>query len=59
MQILRSAPTQFLAKKLHPGEIAQIVLPSDWAMCVVLRYGMVLVAHQHDYPQIIHIFCGH
>jgi hypothetical protein len=28
-------------------------------MCVVLWYGMVLVAHPHDYPQTMHIFCGH
>ena len=28
-------------------------------MCVVLWYGMVLVAYPHDYPQTIHTFCGH
>jgi hypothetical protein len=48
-----------LAKNLYPNEIAEVGLPIDWAMCVVLRYGMVLVAHPHDYPQTIHIFCGH
>jgi hypothetical protein len=47
------------AKKLHLCEIARIVLPTDWAMCEVLWYGMALVAHPHGYPQAIHIFCGH
>jgi hypothetical protein len=55
---LRAVPIPLLAKKLHPSEIAQIELPIDWAMCEVLWYGMVLVAHPHDYPQTIHIFCG-
>ena len=45
-------------KKLHLGEIARIVLPTDWAMCEVLWYGMVLVAHPHGYPHAMHIFCG-
>lgn len=40
-------------------EIARIVLPTDWAMCEVLWYGMVLVAHPHGYPQAMHFFCGH
>jgi hypothetical protein len=44
---------------MHLAEIAQIVLPTDWAMCEVLWQGMVLVAHPHDYPQTMHIFCGH
>lgn len=59
MRNWRSASIQLLAKNLHPGEIAQIVLPIDWAMCEVLWYGMTLVAHPHDYPHVMHIFCGH
>jgi hypothetical protein len=45
--------------KTHLAEIAWIVLPTDWAMCEVLWQGMVLAAHPHDYPQTMHIFCGH
>lgn len=56
---MHSVSIRLLAKKLHPSEIAQIALPIDWAMCEVLWYGMVLVAHPHDYPQTIHTFCGH
>jgi hypothetical protein len=56
---LHSVSIRLLVKKLHPSEIAQMVLPIDWAMCEVLWYGMVLVAHPHDYPQTIHTFCGH
>jgi hypothetical protein len=59
VQNRRLASIQLLAKNPHPGEIAQIVLPIDWAMCEVLWYGMVLVAHPHDYPQIMHTFGGH
>jgi len=55
----RSASIRLLAKNLHHGEIAQIVLPIAWAMCEVLWYGMALVAHPHDYPHVMHIFCGH
>jgi hypothetical protein len=47
------------AEKWHLDEIARIVLPTDWAMCEVLWYGMVLVAHPHGYPQTVHTFCGH
>ena len=44
---------------MHLDEIARIVLPTDWAMCEVLWYAMVLVAHPHGYPHAMHIFCGH
>jgi len=44
---------------LHLDVIARIVLPTDWAMCGVLWYGMVLLAHPHGYPHAMHIFCGH
>jgi hypothetical protein len=47
------------AEKWHLDEIARIVLPTDWAMCEVLWYGMVLVAHPHGYPHAVHTFCGH
>jgi hypothetical protein len=47
------------AEKWHLDEIARIVLPTDWAMCEVLWYGMVLVAHPHGYPHTMHTFCGH
>lgn len=53
-----SSDTSF-CKKLHLGEIARIVLPTDWAMCEMLWYGMVLVTHPHGYPHAMHIFCGH
>jgi hypothetical protein len=46
-------------EKLYPGEITRIVLPADWAMCEVLWYAMVLLAHPHGYPHAMHIFCGH
>jgi len=55
----RSCPIQVSPKKLHLDEIARIVLPTDWAMCEVLWYGMVLVAHPHGYPHAMHTFCGH
>ena len=52
-----SSDTSF-CKKMHLGEIARIVLPTDWAMCEVFWYGMVLLAHPHGYPHTMHIFCG-
>jgi hypothetical protein len=59
VQNLRGCPIQVSAEQLHLGEIARIVLPTDWAMCEVLWYGMVLVAHPHSYPHTMHTFCGH
>jgi len=44
---------------MHLAEIAQIVLPTNWAMCEVLRYGMALVAYPHGYPHTINNSCGH
>ncbi len=46
-------------RKLHLGEIARIVLPTDWAKCEVLWYGTVLIAHPHGYPHAMHIFWGY
>ncbi len=59
MPDLHYCPMRVPAEKLHLGEIARIVLPTDCAMCEVLWYGMVLVAHPHGYPQTVHTFCGH
>ena len=59
MRNLRACLIRVFAEKLHLDEIARIVLPTDWAMCEVLWYGMVLAAHPHGYPHAMHTFCGH
>jgi hypothetical protein len=53
MRDLSFCPIRVSTQKLHLGEIARIVLPTDWAMCEVLWYAMVLVLIH----MVIHISC--